>query len=57
VEESVRLRAIVETCEDALERLAREPDPPPVFVDDVRRLRDSARDKLARIGAPASPRR
>ena len=50
MDESVRLRAIVEVCEEALERLMREPGLPPAgFVEDVERLRDTARAQLARF--------
>jgi hypothetical protein len=51
MEESVRLRAIVEACEETLERMRREPDPPPPgFVEDVERLRDDAHAQLERLG-------
>ena len=51
MDESVRLRAIVETCEAVLKRAAGEPEARG-FLKDVERLRDDAKAKLAR----ASPR-
>jgi hypothetical protein len=57
MDESVRLRAIVEACNETLERLKREPESPPAgFVEDVERLRDSAHAQLERLGDTAARR-
>jgi hypothetical protein len=51
MDESVRLRAIVEVCEETLERLMCEQHSPPAgFVEDVKRLRKTALAQLERLG-------
>ena len=57
MDESVRLRAIVEVCDETLERLLCEPGPPPAgFLEDVERLRDTAQAQLERFGDTAGRR-
>jgi hypothetical protein len=58
MDESMRVRAIVETRDATLGRLAREPGPAPLgFIEGVERLRDGAREKLALLsrGPEAEP--
>lgn len=57
MDESVRLRASSRFGEETLARLMREPGPPPAgFVEDVERLRDTARAQLARFADTAGRR-
>jgi hypothetical protein len=54
MDESVRLRAIVEGCEQMLEQLQQEPGGPPTeFVETVERVRAEAHAKLAALQARA----
>jgi hypothetical protein len=51
MDESVRLRAILDTCEAVLKRAASETEAPG-FIKDVERLRDDAKAKLAQASPP-----